>query len=87
MHFCARCGTKVLTVFERYPDVMGVFAGAFDDPEWFEPAQVSRHVYLDSARVGTVIAPGIDSYEEGSFALDGTVKIARRFDDFHVIRR
>ena len=87
LHFCSRCGTKIFTIFERYADVMSVFAGTFDDPEWFEPPAVTRHVYLSSARSGTVIAPGIDVYLEGSFAADGQSNIAHAFKDFHIVHR
>jgi hypothetical protein len=29
-HFCATCGTHVYTLDDRYPDVKGICAGAFD---------------------------------------------------------
>jgi hypothetical protein len=86
-HFCPRCGTRVFTIFERYAEVMSVFGGTLDDPEWFEPAKATRHVYLDSARVGTVVAPGIDAYAQGSFGLDGTPNQPHSFSDFHMVRR
>jgi hypothetical protein len=86
MHFCTRCGTKLYTIFDRYAEVMSVFGGTFDDPEWFETAP-KRHVFLESARAGTVIAPGIDVYPQGSFAADGTENAPQMFADFHAIRR
>src|SRR5215510_4284866 len=36
VHFCSTCGTKLWLTFERFPEVLGVYAGTFDDPAWFD---------------------------------------------------
>ncbi len=36
IHFCAVCGTKLFLTFERFPEVVGLYGGTFDDPNWFE---------------------------------------------------
>src|SRR4051812_8764481 len=36
VHFCQVCGTKLYLSFERFPDACGVYAGTFDDPNWFD---------------------------------------------------
>src|SRR5947208_12467352 len=35
VHFCPTCGTKTHMTFERFPDACGIYAGTFDDPNWF----------------------------------------------------
>ncbi len=36
VHYCRSCGTALYHHFERFPEQVGVFAGTFDDPTWFE---------------------------------------------------
>jgi hypothetical protein len=72
VHFCDTCGTKVYLSFERFPEVVGVYGGTFDDPNWFErSAKNSRHIFLSVAQHGTVIPAGIDSYEQHATTNDG----------------
>jgi hypothetical protein len=52
VNFCAACGTKLFQTFERYPDLVGVFAGTFDDPNWFERSPATcRHIFTRSAQI------------------------------------
>jgi hypothetical protein len=73
IHFCAACGTKLYLSFERFPDAVGVYAGTFDDPSWFEctPAN-TRHIFLDVAQRGTAIPPGFNTYQQHAMRNDGT---------------
>ncbi|SMH55789.1 GFA family protein [Maritimibacter sp. HL-12] len=65
VHFCPECGTKLHLSFERYPDVVGVYAGTFDDPDWFEiePGK-TQHIFLGVARPDTIIPPGFPTFVE-----------------------
>lgn len=64
VHFCENCGTKLFLSFERFPDVVGVYGGTFDDPNWFERStNNSRHIFLSAAQHGTVIPAGIDCFD------------------------
>ena len=83
--FCSKCGTKILATMERYPGIVAALVGTFDDPEWFEPVQDRRYVFLSSARSGTVIPPGVPTFAEGSVQLSGAMNPTKVFDDFHVI--
>jgi hypothetical protein len=86
VHFCARCGTKLYLSFERFPDVVGVFGGTFDDPDWFErSAQNSRHIFLSVAQRGTVIPAGINCYAEHATRNDGAPAEPTVFAEPHVI--
>lgn len=73
INFCARCGTKLFLEFERYPDLIGVYGGTFDDPDWFprDPG-TSKHIFLDVAQRGTVIPAGIDTFRQHATETDGT---------------
>jgi hypothetical protein len=85
LHFCESCGTKTHTLFERYPGTIGIMGGTFDEPDWFEPAKVTRHVFTASARIGTIIPPGVNTYQGAALSLDGQPNTALVFDNFHVV--
>ncbi|MBI5321314.1 GFA family protein [Bradyrhizobium sp.] len=73
INFCATCGTRLFLAFERFPDILGVYGGTFDDPDWFERTPLtSRHIFLDSARQGTIIPAGVRAYREHTMLNDGT---------------
>ena len=72
VHFCADCGTKTHLTFARWPTRLGVYAGTFDDPGWFDltPGN-SRYIFLDSAARGTLVPAGVKTYRQHSYGLDG----------------
>lgn len=85
LSFCSRCGTKLFSSMERYPGTIAVLAGTFDDPEWFEPAEDLRYVFLSSARAGTVIPPGVRAFDQASISAAGQLNEPQIYDDFHVV--
>jgi hypothetical protein len=88
IHFCAVCGTKLFLAFERFPDVVGVYGGTFDDPDWFERTpQISRYIFLDSAQQGTMIPPGVRAYREHMLLNDGTPVEPMTFAQPHAIEK
>ena len=73
IHFCATCGTKLFLAFERFPEIFGVYAGTFDDPNWFEiRPDNAKHIFLEVARHDTVIPPGINTFQQHASRNDGT---------------
>src|SRR3954470_21117760 len=60
IRFCPRCGTHVGLLFERFPSVLGVCGGTFDDPTWFSP---DRHIFTRSAVPWMSFPPGISCFE------------------------
>ena len=73
IHFCDICGTKLFLTFERFPEVVGVYGGTFDDPNWFERTpENSKQIFLSVAQRGTVIPPGVNTFEEHAITNDGT---------------
>jgi hypothetical protein len=73
LNFCGTCGTTLYLRLERFPDVLGLCGGTFDDPNWFErdPA-ITRHIFTRSAQDGTVLPSCVPTYETHALALDGT---------------
>ena len=72
IHFCDNCGTKLFLGFERFPDVVGVYGGTFDDPDWYERnPQNTKQIFLGVAQRGTVIPAGVNTFEEHAIARDG----------------
>ena len=73
VHFCDNCGTKLFLSFERFPDVIGVYGGTFDDPNWFDRSpENTRHIFLGVAQRGAVIPAGFACFEEHAITNDGT---------------
>jgi hypothetical protein len=86
VHFCANCGTKLYYSFERFPDVVGVFAGTFDDPNWFERGgPATKHIFLNVAQRGTVIPAGVNAFQEHAATQDGTAVEPSVFAEHHLI--
>ena len=86
VHFCARCGTKLWLSFERFPGKVGLYAGTFDDPCWFDiTPEVSKHIFLSEARRDTVIPAGIPTFAAHVVSRDGTPQTATVFDSCHII--
>lgn len=86
VHFCARCGTKLWLSFERFPGKVGLYAGTFDDPCWFNiTPDISKHIFLNEARRDTVIPPGLPTFAAHVLAKDGTPASATVFETCHII--
>jgi hypothetical protein len=72
LHFCRKCATTVCLGLERFPDILGICGGTFDDPNWFERgAEICRHIFTRSAQNGVVLPSGYPLYEEHSWRIDG----------------
>ncbi|WP_272490750.1 GFA family protein [Mesobacterium pallidum] len=73
IHFCAACGTNVYVSYERWPGMVGLFAGTLDGPVSLDPA-TTKQIFVSSARPGTVIAAGIPAFWEHAATLDGAAE-------------
>jgi hypothetical protein len=73
LKFCGACGTSLYLEFERFPEVLGLCGGTFDDPNWFDRGQGNcRHIFTRSAQEGVILPAGIETYPEHALRLDGT---------------
>jgi hypothetical protein len=73
LNFCSRCGTTIYLDLERFPDILGLCGGTFDDPNWFDRSKEKcRHIFTRSAQEGVILPPGLELYEEHALRLDGT---------------
>ncbi len=88
IHFCDTCGTKLYLSFERFPGVIGVYGGTFDDPDWYDrtPGN-SKQIFLKVAQTGTIIPPGVNTFEEHAATHDGTPIEPRVFSKPTIIKR
>lgn len=65
IHFCPTCSTKTHLTFERWPDRLGVYSGAFDTPGWLEVTpETTKYIFVESAVRGTVVPPGFKTYPQ-----------------------
>lgn len=73
LNFCGNCGTTLYLEFERFPLILGLCGGTFDNPNWFDRRQGKcGHIFTRSAQNGVVLPTGIDTFTEHAFRLDGT---------------
>jgi hypothetical protein len=73
VNFCARCGSTLFYDLERFPTILAIFAGTFDEPNWFERGPVNaRHIFTRSMQKGVVLPAGIKTYEAHALRNDGT---------------
>ena len=72
VNFCDKCGTKLFLAFDRWPDIVGVYGGTFDSPDWYErTSENSKRIFLGVAQAGTVIPPGVNTFKEHATTNDG----------------
>jgi hypothetical protein len=88
LNFCGTCGTTLCLDFERFPDILALCGGTFDDPNWFHQGQGAyRHIFTRSAQQGVVLPAGVDTYEAHAQQLDGTANPPMVFAHPVVVQR
>lgn len=81
IHFCGTCGTKTHMLFERYPGSVGVYAGTFDNKDWFaRRPEHTLYFYLSTAPTGTVLPAGHPVFDAHYWTSNGVVAEAQVFD-------
>jgi hypothetical protein len=86
VHFCSTCGTKVRLSFERFADIIGVYAGTFDEPNWFERSEANtKHIFVGMAQRGTIVPAGYNCFEEHATTNDGVANLPQRYDQHRTI--
>lgn len=80
IHFCARCGTKTHLTFERFPAIVGVYSGTFDEKDWFErTAGNAFYFFLSTAPKGTVLPAGFEVYDAHYWQAEGVASVPQVF--------
>ena len=86
IHFCETCGTKLFMGFERFPEVIGIFGGTFDDTNWFERTpDNSKYIFLETAQHGTIIPPGFNTFRQHASHNDGSPVEPKVYDEPHMV--
>ena len=81
IHFCPSCGTKTHMMFERFPSIVGVFSGTFDEKDWFErTTENALHFFLSTAPKGTVLPSGYEVYDAHYWQFEGVDATPTVFD-------
>lgn len=81
IHFCAECGTKTHLTFDRFPTIVGVFSGTFDEKDWFERTRENTlHFFLSTAPKGTVLPAGFEIYDAHFWQSEGVSAKSSIFD-------
>ena len=87
VNFCPTCGTKIFLDLHRAPDMVGLYAGTFDDPNWFDRlGSNSKHIFLDFAQRDTLIHPNLPVFHEHTTTRDGQATEPVVFDKPHQVR-
>jgi hypothetical protein len=72
LRFCGRCGTTLYLDLERFPDILGLCGGTFDDPNWFERSAATAATFLRARRKPVwcfrLVSPSIGSMRSSSMA-------------------
>ncbi len=85
VHFCRDCGTTLYHRFERFPEQVGVFAGTFDDPAWFERSSENvDYMFMETARRGTLVPAGYRTYTGHCRTSDGAPVEPTYFTSHHL---
>jgi hypothetical protein len=87
INFCATCATKIYLDLDRVPNDVGLYSGAYDDPNWFgrSPAN-SKHIFLDFAQSGTLVHASMNVFREHINTRDGTPTTPIVFDKPHLVK-
>ncbi|RVV98876.1 GFA family protein [Mesobaculum littorinae] len=78
VHFCGRCGGRTHLTFDAIPGVVGIYAGTFDDPHWFDRSG-APHIFADEAPPGTFFPADTDIFPKGLRESDGSPATAQRY--------
>ena len=88
VYFCGDCSTTLYLHPQRFPDILALGSGTFDDPNWFDRSQGKcRHQFTRSAQAGVVLPANIDTYEAHALQLDGTPNQPVVFDQAVMARQ
>lgn len=76
LNFCGRCGVTIYLDLERFPDILGLCAGTFDDPNWFDRSPENcRHIFTRSAQSGVMLPAGVSTFAAHAIQLDGSPNV------------
>ena len=85
VNFCSNCGTKLFLAFDRFPTIVGIYSGTFDDPNWFpRTPENTQYFFLGKAQNGTVLPAGYEVFHEHYWQSEGVRSTPQIFEE-HVV--
>jgi hypothetical protein len=88
VHFCKACGTKLWLSFERFAGAVGVYAGTFDEPDWFAVTpENAKQIFTRHARADAVLLANIAAYADHAMTNEGMPLSPVVYDAPHAVRR
>lgn len=85
-NFCENHGSKLFLTFERFPTIVGVYSGTFDNPDWFaRTSDNTQYFFLSEAADGTVLPAGFEIFHEHYWKSDGVANTPQVFKEHTVI--
>lgn len=86
INFCANCGTKLFLTFERFPKIVGVYSGTFDNSDWFSrTSENTQHFFLSEATNDTVLPAGFEVFHEHYWESEGIPSTPQVFKEHTVV--
>ena len=88
VHFCKACATKLWLSFERFHGLVGVYAGTFDEPDWFAiTGDNAKQIFTRHARADAVLLPHISAFSEHAMTNEGVALSPTVYDAPQVVGR
>lgn len=86
IRFCATCSAKLFLEMERFPGIVGLYGGTFDQPGWFGlDSDKTFAIFLESAPPGAIIPAGIRTYRQHRLTADGETSPHEVYDTPYVV--
>ena len=82
INFCSQCGTKLFLKPARFPDKLALYAGTFEDPNWFQISPDNTvHVFTSEAMHGTILPPLIKTLEHHFMTNEGEAETPTIYEE------
>lgn len=59
-YFCPTCGSRLFSVNEKFPEVIGIAAGVFDESDWFKPQVI---LYNSERPIWDIVDPSVELHD------------------------
>jgi len=86
VNFCGECGTKISLTPTRFADKLALYAGTFDEPNWFKMAPDNTvHVFTSEAMPGTILPPKMETFGRHFITNEGEAETAKIYQNPEIL--